>query len=319
MSHELATNARGEAEMAYMGEVPWHGLGAQLQPGATPEEAAEAAGMTWTADAASVRFDNGDDVVLFNKRKVLYRSDTRTPLSVVSSDYKVHQPQEIVKFFTELCAKTDATIETLGSLYDGRVIWAMARLGKDAEVRDDIIAPYLTLGTSYDMSLPTFASLNATRIVCRNTLELSFGEKKARRVRLPHSTSFDASKIRSGLNVSLDSWERFLMNARWLSDQPMTVSDMDAFLIKLLRPQTGEVLEDDVRKSKAFKSILALFNGGQLGSGQEAIAASRWGALNAVTQFIDHVKGKNQSARLMDAWFGEAAKFKNRALALLTA
>ena len=42
--------------MAYVNEVPWHGLGQRLAPDQPLEVWAEQAGMNWRIEAADVRF-----------------------------------------------------------------------------------------------------------------------------------------------------------------------------------------------------------------------------------------------------------------------
>lgn len=319
MAHDLSIRADGTAEMAYIGDTPWHGLGQQLEAGADMATWTKAAGLDWSVNEATVEFSINDTMLAFDSRKVLYRSDPQAPLSVVSDSYKTVQPSTILDFFREVTSKTDAQMETAGSLAGGKVIWALARLGKDAQVRDDIVAPYLMLSTSYDMSIPTIAKLVATRVVCRNTIQVALGEKTQRQIRIPHSTSFKSEEVRAGLEISLDQFDKFMQQAAQLAAKRFEQSDMDKFLLTLMQPEKGEIDGDQIRKSVAYRKITDLFQGGQLGTGQEAIKNTAWGALNAVTEYIDHIKGKNQSARLMDAWYGQAGKFKERALDILSA
>ena len=94
--------------MAYVGETPWHGLGSQLAPNQPLEIWAHQAGMNWRIEEAEVRFVSGNagsglgSIHAFPEQKVLYRSDTRAPLSVVSSRYQVVQPAEILEFYRDL-------------------------------------------------------------------------------------------------------------------------------------------------------------------------------------------------------------------------
>jgi len=318
MAHELSIRADGTAEMAWVGETPWHGLGQELQQGASIDTWTKAAGLDWAVNEAVVEFSINDTLMSFDQRKVLYRSDTQAPLSVVSDGYKTVQPATILDFFREVTSKTDAQMETAGSLAGGKVIWALARLGNDAKIRDDVIAPYLMLSTSYDMSIPTIAKLVATRVVCRNTIQVALGENQ-KQIRIPHSTDFQAEKVRAGLEISLDEFDKFKQRAGLLAAQSFDLSAMDKFLLQLLQPEKGEIDGDAIRKSAAYKKITSLFSGGQMGGEQDAVKNTAWGALNAVTEYIDHIKGRNQSARLMDAWYGQASKFKERALDLLQA
>lgn len=318
MAHDLSIRADGTAEMAWVGNTPWHGLGQELQAGADIDAWTKAAGLDWSVNEAGVQFVAGASVKTFDSRKVLYRSDTEAPLSVVSDGYKTVQPATILDFFREVTSKTDAQMETAGSLAGGKVIWALARLGQDAAIRDDIIAPYLMLSTSYDMSIPTIAKLVATRVVCRNTIQIALGEDQ-RQIRIPHSTDFRAEEVRAGLAISLDEFDKFKQRAGVLALIPFSMSNMDAYLLKLLQPEKGEIDGDVIRKSLAYKKITDLFAGGQMGAEQDAVKGTAWGALNAVTEFIDHVKGRNQSSRLMEAWHGQGAKFKERAIEMLVA
>lgn len=92
--------------MAYVNEIPWHGLGNQLAPGQSLEVWAQQAGMNWKIEESEVRFVAGGtglgSIHAFPEQKVLYRSDTKAPLSVVSSRYQVVQPAEILEFYRDL-------------------------------------------------------------------------------------------------------------------------------------------------------------------------------------------------------------------------
>jgi len=311
----------GFPAIAYVGDTPWHGLGQKLTPDADIITWTKSAGLDWNAERTPVEYTlPGDDIPQFmDSRHVLYRSDTKAALSIVSDSYKLVQPAQIMDFFRELTEQSDATMETAGSLHSGRVIWALARVGENLAIKDDLVAPYILLSTSYDQTSPTIAKLVATRVVCNNTIQVAMREGGDRQVRIPHSTDFRTTDIRAGLDISLSEFEAFRQKALKLADKPFTQSDMDKYLITLLQPTEGEVDGDVIRKSKAYGKIIDLFNGGQLGAEQDASKGTAWGALNSVTQFIDHVKGNNQSNRLSEAWFGGGMNLKTRALELLAA
>ena len=90
-------------QMAYVGRTPWHGLGNRLAEQQSIDVWMEQAGLNWNIRETPVRFINGDkshlgEILSFDDHKVLYRSDNRTPLSVVSQRYQVVQPREILEF-----------------------------------------------------------------------------------------------------------------------------------------------------------------------------------------------------------------------------
>ncbi|MFP3277504.1 MAG: DUF932 domain-containing protein, partial [Paraburkholderia sp.] len=134
--------------MAYVGQEPWHGLGNRLAPNQPLEVWAKAAGMDWSIEEAEVRFVAGSavnraglgSIHAFPEQKVLYRSDTRAPLSVVSSRYQVVQPAEILEFYRDLTEVGGYELETAGVLKEGRKFWALAKTGQSATLkgRDEV-------------------------------------------------------------------------------------------------------------------------------------------------------------------------------------
>ncbi len=82
--------------MAYVGDVPWHQLGNALPPKQPIEVWAEKAGMDWSILETPVCFMAEKagalgSIKTFPDQKVLFRSDSHKPLSVVSERYQVVQ------------------------------------------------------------------------------------------------------------------------------------------------------------------------------------------------------------------------------------
>ena len=92
--------------MAYAGERPWHGLGNKLTTLQPIDVWKRQAGMDWTIEESEVRFITGSQTVgaihSFPEQKVLYRSDTKRPLAVVSKRFQVVQPEEVLEFYRDL-------------------------------------------------------------------------------------------------------------------------------------------------------------------------------------------------------------------------
>src|SRR5450759_2306860 len=82
--------------MAYINEVPWHGLGNQLTPNQPLEVWLQQAGMDWNIESSPVHYQGQDHLRQFNDAKVLFRSDSSEALSVVSNRYQVVQPREVL-------------------------------------------------------------------------------------------------------------------------------------------------------------------------------------------------------------------------------
>lgn len=50
-------------------------------------------------------------------------------LSIVSDDYQIVQPREVLEFYRELMELYGYTLETAGALDSGRKVWALAKTG----------------------------------------------------------------------------------------------------------------------------------------------------------------------------------------------
>lgn len=321
MPHELDFS-NGRANMAYVGKTPWHEMGSELPVGADLKTWRKAAGFDWAVKATPVLYRARRSAKHMHRvpdHKLLVRSDTQAPLSVVARRYKVVQPGEVLGFFEELVRGNGFTLETAGSLRGGNRIWALARVGDGANIVDgDKVRPYLLLATSYDRSIATTAQFTAIRIVCNNTLKAAVGDHGSSgrtsepRVSIPHASKFDAEAVREQLSIATSSWEEFLIRSRRLAAAKIDAGRMDAFLLDLYRVNPYDELAIEVaRKTKAYRRITALFNGE--GMGAAMAGKTLWGAVNAVTQYIDYERGISRDTGLDAAWFGEGAALKDRA------
>ena len=326
MAHMIDTTT-GTAAIAYAGKTPWHGLGQALTPDATIDTWTREAGLNYTVLESPVLFRTAaaTEPETFKGRKVLHRSDTGAPLAVVSDGYHVVQPAEIMGFFSELVALGGFQLETAGALSYGRRVWALASVGEAAPVIDgDMVKPYLLLGTSYDGTMATVAKFTAIRVVCNNTITAAVGSEAdtdkgylKSAIRVLHSERFDADAVRLQLGIVANQFERFLVQSRQLAGVPMTTTEADSFVAELLKPyHQGKTAVSD---SRAYKRIIQLFEGEAIGSDIDGVTGTRWGMLNAVTELVDHERGRSDNTRLESAWFGTGNALKNRAVELLAA
>lgn len=311
----VSVRADGKAEMAWVGETPWHGLGSELQKGASIEVWREAAGMDWAIQGSPVRYHEGERVFEMPNQQVLYRSDTKMPLSVVSNAYKVVQPGEVLEFFSDLTEANGFSLETAGTLFDGRRFWALASINEQAcVVGDDQIGGYLLLSTSCDGSLPTNARFTTVRVVCNNTLSMALKKSDKRSINVTHRSKFNANKVKDDLGIARDSFGTFMKATRQLAAKTITTKKAEAFVETLLSDMKF-VTKKDVTKSSQFNKIMDLFNGGALGGQLVGVEGTAWGLVNAVTEFVDHrTNTRSANARLANAWFGRGDDLKTEAL-----
>jgi phage/plasmid-like protein (TIGR03299 family) len=323
----MIDESTGRAAIAYAGATPWHGLGQALTPGASIDEWTREAGLGYSVLESPVQYSTpaSSELESWPDRKVLHRSDNGAPLAVVSDGYRVVQPAEIMDFFRELVELGGFQLETAGALSYGRRVWALASVADAAPVVErDLVKPYLLLGTSYDGTMATVAKFTAIRVVCNNTItaavggygEADLGYLKSA-VRVLHSERFNPESVRLQLGIVANAWESFLVQSRQLADRPMAAEAADDFVAELLKPYHTSKLP--INETRAYKRILALFNGGAIGSELPGVAGTRWAMLNAVTELVDHERGRSNNTRIESAWFGAGAALKARAAELLAA
>lgn len=325
MGHEIDFSNK-RANMAYVGKTPWHSLGSPLPSGADMPTWRKASGLDWEVVETPVMFQDGSPAAFhqFPDEKVLLRSDTRAPLSVVSKWYNTVQPGEVLGFFDELVKSAGFQLETAGSLRGGNRIWALARVGEEAKIIDgDMVRPYLLLATSYDSSMATTAQFTAIRVVCNNTLTAAVGDSKRGvkegaaepKIKIPHLSKFDAKDVREQLTIAISGWDEFIIKTRLMAQAPMDDDLIDAFLLNLFKTKRDDlVAADKARKAKGYKRVLELFNGE--GAGSDMAGKTIWGAVNAVTQYVDHERGLKRETGLDAAWFGEGGQLKDRAFSI---
>jgi len=304
--------------MAYANETPWHGLGNRLAPNQPLDVWAKQAGMDWHIESADVRFVASNDglgsIHAFPEQKVLYRSDTKAPLSVVSKRFQVVQPSEILEFYRDLTEVGGYELETAGVLKEGRKLWALAKTGQSVSLKgSDKVNGYLLLATACDGTLATTAQFTSVRVVCNNTLAIALGDS-AGAVKVPHRSQFDAQAVKRQLGIAISAWDGFMARIKAMAARPVTEAAADAYLKRVLAAPTARP-DDPVRVSeRSLKAVQELYAGKGTGSQLASSSGTAWGLLNSVTEFIDHRRRSYSDDHRRDtAWFGQGAAIKQRA------
>ena len=297
--------------MAYCNAVPWHGLGNQLSENQPLEVWLGEAGMEWNILETPVQYQAGSEVHDFNEQKVLFRSDSLQPLSVVSKRYQVVQPREVLEFYRDLVDVGGFKLETAGVLKGGRKLWALAKTGQEAVLRGgDRVKAYLLLATACHGTLATTAQFTSVRVVCNNTLQTAV-DGSTGAVKVPHSTRFDPEAVKKELAVGISAWDAFIYRMKALSERHVTAREAEVFTKRAFAlPAYSETAAE-----AATNAVLSLFHGNAIGASLESANDTAFGLLNAVTEYIDHSRrARSPSNRLDSAWFGQGAVIKQRAL-----
>ena len=331
-------------QMAYVGDTPWHGLGNQLTQNQPIEVWAQQAGMDWRIESSDVSYlaqnERGQSIIMpYEEQRVLYRSDTHAPLSVVSQRYQEVQPKEILEFYRDLTEQSGFELETAGVLKGGKKFWALARTGQTTALKGrDVSNGYILLATACDGTLATTAQFTSIRVVCNNTLAIALRgqSSSAGVVKVPHSTKFDADKVKQQLGISVRAWEEHMYEMKQLSQRKVTqgeaaayfdavfnntslsIADQEENIIQFYRNvanQASQPVNKTEPNARAMNKVMDMFNGQGRGAALSSAKDTAYGLLCSITEFADHERrAMSTDHRLDSAWFGAGAALKQRGL-----
>ena len=339
MAHQLE-------QMAYVGETPWHGLGNPLTQNQPIEVWAQQAGMDWRIESSNVSYmaqnERGQSIIMpYEEQRVLYRSDTHAPLSVVSQRYQEVQPLEILEFYRDLTEQSGFELETAGVLKGGKKFWALAKTGQTSALKGkDVSNGYILLATACDGTLATTAQFTSIRVVCNNTLAIALKGQNSSTgvVKVPHSTKFDAEKIKQQLGISVRAWEEHMYEMKQLSQRKVTQQEAAAYFDAVFNNNSLSIAEQEEGiiqfyrnvatqttptaettkaepNGRAMSKVMTMFNGHGRGAELSSAKDNAYGLLCSITEFADHERrAMSQDHRLDSAWFGAGAGLKQRGL-----
>ncbi|QOW47702.1 MULTISPECIES: DUF932 domain-containing protein [Acinetobacter] len=329
--------------MAYVGETPWHGLGHQLTRDQSIEVWAQQAGMDWRIESSNVSYmaqnERGQSIILpYEEQRVLYRSDTHAPLSVVSQRYQEVQPIEILEFYRDLTEQSGFELETAGVLKGGKKFWALARTGQSSALKaKDVSNGYILLATACDGTLATTAQFTSIRVVCNNTLAIALKgqNSSAGVVKVPHSTKFDAEKVKQQLGISVGAWDEHMYEMKQLSQRKVSQQEAAAYFDAVFNNTSLSLAEQDENiiqfyrnvaneanttnktepNGRAMSKVMDMFNGQGRGAELSSAKGTAYGLLCSITEFVDHERrAMSTDHRLDSAWFGTGLAIKQRGL-----
>jgi phage/plasmid-like protein (TIGR03299 family) len=318
--------------MAYAGEIPWHGLGVPVSNKLTPAQMLKAAGLNWTVSKRETAFKTKSGKWQpMESEFALVRDSDEFQLSTVGSVYKPVQNEEVLDFFQKFVKAGKMDMETAGSLWNGRYIWALARLGHDFALgRKDEVRGYLLLCNPHIFGKAMVFQFTPIRVVCWNTLTYAIGadlKGMEGAYTMPHSTMFDdvaKRRAEEALGLATHQMDEFKQVATLLSKKKAAPKAVETYFCKVLNfdPKTKQVTAKGVEKAKAPPRKLVQFRDAlEKAPGQDLSTAKGtwWGALNAVTYVVDHDMGNDRSTALRNAWLGYSAGIKRRAVELALA
>jgi phage/plasmid-like protein (TIGR03299 family) len=323
MAHDIG-------EMFYFGDVPWHALGRKVAKPLTLDEALAQGGLDWTVSLVPIATADGAASPAPHRMAVI-RKD-RAPkqdgrvVGVVHPAFRPLQNREGGELFDRLFHPGARKYHTGGYLRSGEVVWLLARLPEDIRVGDDdFVETYLLYSNSHDGSQPIDIRLTTVRVVCRNTLSFALNGHSARAFRWRHrdDPSVVEREAKAFLQLAADQVRERQETLALLAARPCDEVAFRRFLAALIPDPSPVAVNASVAVSRSYETHLAKVVEARAAIERirvqglpdrdiPADAPTWWGAVNAVTAWVDHarvVKGN----RYAHALFGAGDRLKSTA------
>ena len=311
MAHELEF-VNGNAQIAYVGDTPWHGLGVKVPADLTPEQMLDAAGLNWSVKKVPAYATIAGDQIAIGQSALVRSSDNRI-LDVVSEDWNPVQNAEAFDFFNEFVAAGDMEMHTAGSLKQGQIIWGLAKVKESFELfKGDQIDSYLLFSNFHKYGFSTDVRFTPIRVVCNNTLTLSLNSKIERMAKISHRKIFEPGNVKEMLGVATNKLAKYKEMAQFLGSKQAKGEDIVDYFCRIF-PVTGSNEKKTKEISKNAQIAIDILH---TQPGAEYAEGTWWQPFNAVTYLTDHLAGRSADTRLTSSWYGSNKTLKTKALEL---
>lgn len=326
MAHELEIKD-GQAQMFYVGQRPWHGLGRAFTEAPSIDEAIVAAGLDW--EVRTKALFTSDNEPVDRLAKATYRVSDGRILGVVGPKFQPLQNRHAFDWFAPFVESKMVQLESAGSLREGSRIWVTARINRDPSVivPGDEVEKFILLANSHDGSLAIRVGYTPIRTVCSNTLSGAINSRDSQLIKVRHTAGLELTLdlVRDIMNVADAQFEATADQFRLLASKQISELDLRRYVKKVLQrkksvldrarqqeQQEENPLEIEGREQMA-PEIISLFETGR-GNDMPGVRGTLWAAYNAVTDYTSHHRGRNAENRYDSLWFGDSARLNRRAL-----
>lgn len=310
MAHEIEM-VNGVAQMAYAGETPWHGLGTEVSDDISTDGMMKAAGLDWSVTKQPMYYmDDLGEMGEVPGKSALVRSSDNKVMDIVGSDWNPVQNAEAFEFFREFVDAGDMQMHTAGSLKEGKMVWALAKVNDGFTIKtnqgEDSIESYLLFSNPHQYGKSIDVRFTPIRVVCNNTLTLSLNQNVDQYVRVGHQRPFNAEDAMTTLGMAQQKLETYKEAAEYLCQKSYTTDQMLDYFNQVFPSASDR----DSNKSREAQEVMHTQAGANLGEG------TFWQLFNTVTYMTDHTLGRNNDNRLQSSWYGQNQNVKKKALEL---
>jgi phage/plasmid-like protein (TIGR03299 family) len=328
MTHEIQRNDVF-AEVRSGGKRAWHGLGTEIPDGIGAQEGFERVGLGWKTELAPIFCRSGKDseiVVPLPGQFAHLRADNRDFLGIVGEGYKPFENQDLARFADELAgADAAVTVETAGSLYNGKRVFCLVKLPEVVKASaDDVMEQYVLISNGHGGFAAFAVYPTSVRVVCANTLRWSERDiAKGIKFRHVGDQAEKLKQARTALGIARKENEVFQQQVTALVKSRLTGAALRRYMESTWAQCFGnpesEGIEDDA-KSRLLAKRKDVVDAWMTNLDDErqkvgGMGGTAWAAYNAVSQWHDHERGRflgieESDARVASNVFGTSQKHK---------
>lgn len=288
---------------------PWEEIGKKVNPNSTPEQMLVDAGLNWSVEKVRYNYPhNGSNHP--SSKMALVRSSDSFELTTITGKWEPVQNLEAFMFFDEFVRTGNMRMHAAGSLYSGRIVFALAEIAEPCFVfGGDRIDPYFLFTNFHEYGRSTDLRFTPIRFECGNSLVMALSGSKDGSIKINHRRKFDPEIVKKSLGLASEKLLLYKSTAEYLGSKRADPADVISYLQQIF-PSVSEKQKEEKISRPARTALKNL----ETQPGAEYAKGSWWQAVNAVTYTIDHLLGKKQETRIGSAWYGPNRVKKYEAL-----
>ncbi|NJL20792.1 MAG: DUF932 domain-containing protein [Leptolyngbyaceae cyanobacterium SM1_3_5] len=223
-----------------------------------------AAGLDWQVRESGFRYGEiyqyrSRDYRKAVYRKAVYRSDTGLLLDTVGSQWTPHQNSEIIGMFHEFCSQSGLAIEHIGTLRQGRAVFAVARTDEQFDLGGDEVYGKILITGFHEHGKGHRVDLMTLRKICSNGLTVPVRtEGKV----ISHVGEWNHDRVTEILEAAKTNFREFGKTSERLAETAMSIEEATMHLISAF----GDPLKKVDEQPKVVQTCLSLFQGQAKGS-----------------------------------------------------
>lgn len=300
-----------------------------LGPGASVDDVLVAADLDWAVDKRPAFYQEDDGTFHpMPKRFATVRRNAPNQglyLGDVGDSFAPVQNRLLVEFGDALRGEADTDWEVGGSLKGGAVPFLQFKVPAGILVGgQDQVDSHILLANGHDGSAALKACVIANRISCGNQVHGSFaGAQFKFSIRHVGVVEHKVEDARRALGLVVDYMHEFEVIANSLADLDVDLAFYEDFVAELVPMDPEAGIRTNAAKQRQRAALRSNWDATE--TLDDDLKATGWGALNLVTEVIDHgslavrksKKGDAAERRFLSSMEGQGASLRQKAFDIL--